>query len=94
MVELLGRNNFDREEWSELVKIADDMEPMTRVVLCEFARLFDSQGRSTTNHKMLAKAMGIPVKDVRDALITAKDRGWLEPVEIEGRKGYRATLPD
>jgi len=94
MFEQLMKSDFDREEWTELVKIADGMDLQTRVVLCEYGALLDRQGEAITKHKLLAKTTGMKVRDVRKCLTHAKDMGWLEQIEIDGRKGYRATLPN
>lgn len=88
-----NQTDFDAKEWAELVMIADQMDTPTRMVLCEFSNLLDSRGEAQNKPKLLAKTTGIAVKDVRKMLTSAKDLGWLEQIDIDGRKGYRAVIP-
>ena len=84
---------FDKQEWSELMMMADELDASHRMVLAEYAQLFDSQGQATTNPKLVAKQTGVPIKIVRKTLLLAKEEGWLEAIQIDGRKGYRAAYP-
>ena len=83
---------FDKKEWSDLVMIAE-MELVTRMLLCEYCNLFDSKGQAITKPKVLARTVGVTEKDVRKHLTLAKNVGWLETIDIDGHKGYRATVP-
>ncbi len=85
--------NFDREEWKEMLQLADDMDPTTRMLLYQYSMLFDSQGRATTQLKVLSKTIGLRETEVRKHLLKAKDAQWLTPIKLDGRKGYQATLP-
>ena len=84
---------FDKKEWTELLALAEDMDPTTRMLLMQYSTLFDSRGQATTQLKILSRAINVPEKDVRKHLIRAKDAEWLEAVKIDGKKGYRATIP-
>ncbi len=85
--------SFNKIEWTELLSLSDDMDPTTRMLLMQYSTLFDSQGRATTQLKILSKTIGVPEKDVRKHLIRAKDAEWLEVIDIDGKKGYQATIP-
>jgi hypothetical protein len=85
---------IDMTEWMELLALSDDMDPISRMVLMQYSTLFDSQGRAPAKPKLIAKATGASEKAVRQILTKAKNESWLEAIEIDGRKGYRATIPD
>jgi DNA-binding transcriptional regulator PaaX len=84
---------FDKQEWTELLALADNMDPTTRMLLMQYSTLFDSRGQATTQLKILSRTIGVTEKDVRKHLIRAKEAEWLEPIKIDGKKGYRATIP-
>ncbi len=85
--------SFDLTEWTEYMQMDDNLDQTTRMLLYQYSRLFDSQGRATTKAKVLSKVTGVPERAVRKHLIRAKNAEWLEQVSIDGKKGYRATLP-
>ena len=85
---------FDSTEWKELLALVDDMDPTARIVLLQYSTLFDSHGRAPAKPKLIAKATGASEKAVRQILTRAKNENWLEAIDIDGRKGYRATIPD
>ncbi len=84
---------FDKEEWKEMLQLADDLDPTTRMLLFQYSMLLDSQGRATTQLKILSRTVSLSEKAVRKLLLKAKDAQWLEAITIDGRKGYQATLP-
>ena len=84
---------FDKTEWTELLSLADDMDPTTRMLLMQYSTLLDSKGQATTQLKILSRAVGVAEKDVRKHLIRAKEAEWLEAIKIDGKKGYRAIIP-
>lgn len=85
--------SFDLTEWTEYMQMDDNLDQTTRMLLYQYSRLFDSQGRATTQLKILSRNIGVTESEVRKHLIKAKDAHWLEAVKIDGRKGYRASLP-
>lgn len=85
---------FDKQEWTELLTLADHLDPMTQMVLMHYSTLFDSRGQAPAKPKLLAKACGASEKAVRQILTKAKNDSWLEAIDMDGRKGYRATIPE
>lgn len=86
--------SFDKQEWKELLTLSDDMDPTAQMVLMHYSTLFDSRGQAPAKPKLLAKATGASEKAVRKILTQAKNDAWLEAIDMDGRKGYRATIPD
>lgn len=84
---------FDKNEWKDLLSIADEMDSVTRMLLYQYSTMLDSQGVAVCKPKVLSKSMDLPEKEVRKHLSLAKNAGWLSPVDVSGKKGYRATLP-
>jgi len=84
---------FDKKEWAELLSIDDEMDAVTRMLLFQYATMLDSHGRAVCKPKVLSKSMGVPEKEVRKHFNLAKNAGWLEPVDVSGKKGYQATMP-
>lgn len=84
----------DLTEWKEMLMLTDDLDMTLRHLLFEYSAIFDSKGRSLSKTKVLSKTCGISERDVRKGLIKAKDLGWLEAIELDGRKGYKASLPE
>ena len=85
---------FDKQEWAQMASMADEIDPTTLLLLCEYSALMDSQGRACPKLKVLAKSTGLSPKDIRKRLIRAKDAHWLEAIDLHGKKAYRATYPN
>ena len=86
--------DFDKKEWVEMLTLYDEMDQTSRMVLMQYSTLFDSRGRAPAKPKLIAKTIGTSEKEVRQILTRAKNENWLEAIDIDGRKGYRATIPD
>ncbi len=89
----MNMQNVDLKEWKELLSLADDLEPQTRMLLYQYTMFLDSQGRSFTKPNVLAKTLNMPEKEVRRHLQSALDARWLEAIQHEGKKGFRVLNP-
>ncbi len=85
---------FDKSMWTEMLSLTDDIEPETRMILHQYSTTFNSKGEAFPKLKLMAKTMGMSVADVRKHLSRAQRAAWLEPITIDGKKGYRAILPE
>jgi len=85
--------NFDVNEWKGLLALDDELEPNTRMLLVQYTMFLDSQGRTSTKPKVLAGLLNMPEKEVRKRLNEAREAEWLEAIDMDGQKGYRAVVP-
>jgi hypothetical protein len=84
---------FDKQEWTEFLSIDEKIDNVTRMLLFQYATMLDSRGIAVCKPKVLSKSMDLPEKEVRKHFNLAKNAGWLEPVDVSGKKGYQATMP-